>query len=104
MTHHHFGHPTTEIAGRTHFADTGEALPAVTSDGRCVHPRAALLHRLPGLLDEGGPDPARLGRPVRRCWAACCGHGVSEPYVLLEGGRRLAGDEARAWLRGRHAD
>lgn len=70
-------------------------------------------------VDTG--EPVGLGmRPCARCGqmpaeeghdacvgtlpgvkAACCGHGVSTPYVLFEDGSGLSGAEALEWIQER---
>ena len=72
------GHPVVCLAGedRERYAD--DLTPTVDEEGKSVERPCVQCGRLAA---PDGPDPCLGMLPGVR--AACCGHGVDEPYVLV---------------------
>ena len=87
VTGHSFGHPVEWV-----YSDTKES----ATEGKRPCPKCGKFPT------KEGYDP---------CWgelpnvkAACCGHGVTKPYVLLMDGTQLKGQEAIDYATGKNRD
>jgi hypothetical protein len=72
------GHPVVCLAGEDCERYADDLTPTVDEDGASVERPCVQCGRLAA---PDGPDPCLGMLPDVR--AACCGHGVDEPYVLL---------------------